>query len=156
VLDNVSEGFLNIRTGPGVNMRVVAEIPAGASDVDVGRCLPSEDARSSSWCEVQWRGYTGWASSCCMVEIGDSRRLFRVLADVSGGVLNIRQGPGPRFGIVTEIPANAADVLVGRCRRPEGGGSTPWCEVTWRAYNGWASACCMVDTATGTFARAEK
>jgi len=89
-----------------------------------------------------------------MAEAGDSVRTFRVLADVSGGSLNIRQGPGPRFGVVAEIPANAADVLVGRCRLPESGGSTPWCEVKWRAYSGWASGCCMVDATTGAYARA--
>ena len=153
--DNVSDGFLNIRTGPNTKMSVVAEIPAGASDVSVGRCVPSEDGKGPAWCEVRWREHAGWASSCCMVEIGDARRTFRVLADVSEGVLNIRQGPGPNFGIVAGIPANATDVSVGRCRRMEGGGSTPWCEVRWRAYSGWASACCMVDVVTGVYARAE-
>jgi uncharacterized caspase-like protein/uncharacterized protein YraI len=155
VLENVSDGILNIRTGPGTTGRVVAEMPAGASDVSVGRCVPPEDGKGVPWCEVQWRGYAGWASSCCMVEVGDPARTFRVLADVSGGILNMRQGPGPNFDVVAAIPANAADVSVGRCRRPEGGGSTPWCEVKWRAYTGWASACCMVDAVTGAYARAE-
>jgi SH3-like domain-containing protein len=155
VLDNVSDGFLNIRTAAVTTARVVAAIPAGASDVSVGRCVPPEDGKGVPWCEVQWRGYAGWASSCCMVEAGEATRTFRVLADVSGGILNMRQGPGPNFDVVAAIPANAADVSVGRCRRPEGGGSTPWCEVKWRAYTGWASACCMVDVATGAYARAE-
>jgi uncharacterized caspase-like protein/uncharacterized protein YraI len=155
VLENVSDGILNIRASPGTGARVVAEIPAGASDVTVGRCVPPEDGKGVPWCEVQWRGYAGWASACCMVEIGDPTRAFRVLADVSGGILNMRQGPGPNFDVVAEIPANAADVSVGRCRRPEGGGSTPWCEVKWRAFTGWASACCMVDVVTGAYARAE-
>ena len=47
---NVSDGKLNIRSGPGVGYALVAAIPAGASDVTVGLCRPSEDRGSKPWC----------------------------------------------------------------------------------------------------------
>lgn len=45
---------LHLRTGPGTGYRSILVIPAGAL-VDVYRCY--------SWCEVNYRGYIGWASA---------------------------------------------------------------------------------------------
>ncbi len=155
VLDDVSQGILNMRSGPGTHAPVVVAIPAGASDLTIGRCRPAEDRGPRPWCEARWRGYSGWVSSCCIVEVtAAAQRAFRVLADVSQGILNIRNGPGSRHDLVASIPAGAADVVVGRCRMPDDGGRTAWCEVEWRGKTGWASACCMVDAKTGAHARA--
>jgi uncharacterized protein YraI len=46
---------LNMRSGPGTEYGVVATIPAGAT-VDVGGC-------TGSWCEVNYRGASGFASA---------------------------------------------------------------------------------------------
>jgi len=155
VLDTVSQGVLNMRTGAGTKTSVVVAIPAGASDLSVGGCRPADDGSGPPWCEVQWRGYAGWVSSCCIVEVAaGARRTFRVLADVSQGILNIRAGPGTRHNLVASIPAGASDVTVGSCTMPDDGGRTAWCEVEWRGKTGWASACCMVDVKTGAYARA--
>lgn len=149
IADDVSQGILNMRTGAGTSHRIVAAIPAGAS-VQVGRCRPPEDGDGPDWCEVQWRGFSGWASSCCMVPAGPGGpRTFRVTESVSQGVLNMRRGPGSRHRLVVAMPAGAAGVTVGRCRRPDDGGRKPWCEVEWRGYRGWASSCCLVDARTG-------
>jgi uncharacterized protein YraI len=150
VLDDVSRGILNMRRGAGTNHPIVAAIPAGAADVRVGRCRPPEDGDGPDWCEVQWRGFSGWASSCCMVPVGsDMPRTFRVMESVSEGILNVRRGPGSRHGLVVAMPAGASGVTVGRCRWPDDGGNKPWCEVEWRGYRGWASSCCLVDARTG-------
>ncbi len=150
IRDDVSQGILNMRTGAGTNHPVVAAIPAGVADVRVGRCRPPEDGDGPDWCEVQWRGFSGWASSCCMVPVGsDMPRTFRVMESVSEGVLNMRKGPGSRHRLVVAMPAGASGVTVGRCRRPDDGGNKPWCEVEWRGYRGWASSCCLVDARTG-------
>jgi uncharacterized protein YraI len=161
VLDNVSQGVLNMRTAPGTASPLVVAIPAGASDLTIGRCVTVADGSTSPWCEVQWRGHTGWISSCCIAEVAPgapgaagARRTFRVLADVSSGVLNMREGPGTRYRLVASIPAGAADLAIGRCRMPDDGGRTAWCEVEWRGKTGWASACCMVDVKSGAYARA--
>jgi uncharacterized protein YraI len=154
VVDNVSEGILNMRTAPGVNNPVVVAIPAGTSGLAVGSCRRADDGSISPWCEVQWRGYSGWVSGRFIVETqARARRTFRVLPDVSQGILNMRSGPGVKYTLVTPIPAGAADLTVGACRMPDDGGRTPWCEVQWRGRTGWASACCMVDVETGAYAR---
>jgi uncharacterized protein YraI len=154
VIDDVSEGILNMRAGASTQSPVVVAIPAGAPDLSVGRCRPADDGRGRPWCDVLWRGYAGWVSSCCIVEItARAKRTFRVLADVSQGILNVRDGPGVRHNLVVSIPAGSSDVTVGRCRMPDDGGRTAWCEVEWRNKAGWASACCMVDVRTGAPAR---
>jgi len=48
---------LNMRYGPSTDYYVIDVIPAGRT-VDIVRCLPARD-----WCEVRYRGDTGWSSS---------------------------------------------------------------------------------------------
>lgn len=68
VLPNVSQGIHNMRSGPGTHYPLVTSMPAGATGILVGRCRPPEDGRSRhAWCEVKWQNFSGWASSCCMV-----------------------------------------------------------------------------------------
>ena len=68
VQSNVSQGVHNMRKGPGTNFPLVISIPAGATGLVIGRCAPPRDRRSSSdWCEVSWRGHSGWTSACCIV-----------------------------------------------------------------------------------------
>jgi uncharacterized protein YraI len=45
---------LNLRAGPGSHYRTLTVMPAGAR-VDVIRC--------TSWCELYYAGYRGWASA---------------------------------------------------------------------------------------------
>lgn len=69
VLPNVSQGIHNMRSGPGTNYPLVTSIPAGATGLTVGRCRPADDGRSRHpWCEVKWRNFSGWTSSCCIVD----------------------------------------------------------------------------------------
>ncbi len=75
----------------------------------------------------------------------DDRPVYRIAADVSDGVLNMRSGPGQGHNLVTAIPAGSGGVKVGRCRNPDDGRSrNTWCEVEWRGRTGWASSCCFV------------
>ena len=75
---------------------------------------------------------------------------YRVLPNVSQGIHNMRAGPGVNFPLVTSIPAGATGLIVGRCQTARDGRSAhPWCEVSWREFSGWTSACCIVDTQTG-------
>jgi hypothetical protein len=68
VLGNVSQGIHNVRRGPGTNFPLVISIPAGATGLVVGQCRPPLDRRSAHpWCEVTWRGHSGWTSGCCIV-----------------------------------------------------------------------------------------
>ena len=53
----VLEGSLNVRTGPGVQFRLLGSIPAGEY-VYIGNCIPAPH----HWCAVTWNGIHGWAS----------------------------------------------------------------------------------------------
>jgi hypothetical protein len=53
---------LNLRSGPGTQFAVVGAIPQGAT-VDVGGC-------TGSWCQVNFRGETGYASRSYLAMAG--------------------------------------------------------------------------------------
>ena len=60
----VSEGILNMRSGPGQDHKLVVSIPANSRGVVVKTCRDSDDGRSRyKWCKARWRGHTGWLSS---------------------------------------------------------------------------------------------
>jgi hypothetical protein len=68
VLPNVSDGILNIRSGPGQGHSIVVAIPAGSGGVTIGSCQTADDGRSRySWCKAQWKNYSGWVSSSGIV-----------------------------------------------------------------------------------------
>ena len=71
-----------------------------------------------------------------------SKRPFRVV-NADDGYLNIRNGPGPKYELVTTMPLGEMG-LVGRCV-PLDGGYLPFCEVEWKGVTGWASSCCISD-----------
>jgi hypothetical protein len=64
VISEVSDGKLNLRDGPGIRHGIIAEIPAGALLRQIGACVHSDDGKTRDpWCEVDWNGTKGWASS---------------------------------------------------------------------------------------------
>lgn len=67
VLPNVSQGVQNLRKGPGVKYPIVVAIPAGSTGITISGCRKSEDA-TRPWCAANWRSYSGWISSCCIVD----------------------------------------------------------------------------------------
>jgi uncharacterized protein YraI len=147
----VSDGYLNIRTGPGTHHAIVAAIPAGASDVVVtGRCVnPTDGISSYQWCPVRWNGNIGWVSSGGLQATNPSNEFETIqycinarAGAVSDGYLNMRTGPGQYHGIVAAIPAGACEVMkAGRCVPPDDRISTyDWCFVRWNGSTGWVSA----------------
>ena len=79
---------------------------------------------------------------------------YRVLANVSGGVQNLRSGPAVKYSLVVSIPAGATGLTLGACRASEDG-TKPWCAAKWRNYSGFISSCCIVDEKTGAAPRVE-
>ena len=66
IKQNVSQGYMNVRAGPGLGHGVVGRIPAGASGVRVERrsCRRGDDGRTTKpWCRIEWSGVKGWVSS---------------------------------------------------------------------------------------------
>lgn len=60
---------LNLRRGPGTNYNVITAMPAGAR-VDIDGC-------SGNWCQVDWRGYSGYASASYLAGEGRTVRRAR-------------------------------------------------------------------------------
>jgi clan AA aspartic protease (TIGR02281 family) len=68
----VSEGHLNIRSGPGVNFPIIGAIPAATSLTwrDKPYCVARQDGmRGADWCLVNHGGVQGWASKAGLVPI---------------------------------------------------------------------------------------
>jgi hypothetical protein len=63
---NASVGFLYLRNGSGTTYQEIAKMPDGTTGL-VGRCVKPE-GDSKPFCEVDWQGFDGWASSCCLVD----------------------------------------------------------------------------------------
>lgn len=65
---------------------------------------------------------------------------YSVKPNVSGGVHNMRTGPGVGHPIVVSIPAMSSGVSLGRCRAADDGISRNlWCQASWRGNTGWVS-----------------
>lgn len=64
---NVSLGIHRMRTGPGTNHDIVAEVPAGSRVEFLGNCRWPTDGGQKKWCVIRWNGSTGWASSSGLV-----------------------------------------------------------------------------------------
>ncbi len=63
---------------------------------------------------------------------------FRVVADVSDGILNLRTGPSTSFPVVAKIPAGAVGIRqLEPCTVPAG--RPGWCKIEWSGFRGWAS-----------------
>jgi hypothetical protein len=62
---DISLGYLNLRSGPGQDQKVLVRIPAGSTGVVMrGRCIAPKDSTSAyPFCLVEWNGYEGWVSS---------------------------------------------------------------------------------------------
>jgi len=71
VSSTVSNGVLNLRTGPSVNNAIVIPMPAGAT-VQVSRCIPSSPGSTAPWCEATYNGHHGWASTAGMYPVNNS------------------------------------------------------------------------------------
>jgi hypothetical protein len=62
---DVSLGYMNLRSGPGQDQKILARIPAGSTGVTVtGACMaPKDSASVYPFCPVEWNGLQGWVSS---------------------------------------------------------------------------------------------
>ena len=118
VNDHVSDGFLNMRTGPGLGHDVVVAIPEGSGGLTIGECQSSDDngRTTQGWCRAEWSGHSGWVSRCCIAqETGptQSSNSRRVSMDDVERVHNFCAGLPEVFNIET----------VGL----DSGGLTRWC-----------------------------
>ena len=74
------------------------------------------------------------------------RMTYSVKADVSGGVLNLRDGPGVNTHILVALPAGASGIeITGQCVDLGKPYAAAWCPVKWQGHEGWLSACCITN-----------
>jgi hypothetical protein len=71
--DIAANDALNMRTGPGTIFPVVTVMPPGSRDVSVSLCV-TVVGYALKWCQVDWHGHQGWASSCCLFGEQTGRR----------------------------------------------------------------------------------
>ena len=66
----VSDGVMNMRSGPSQNAPLIAAVPVGERGLQqAGECRPSDDGLGQAeWCYVQWRGSVGWISSSGLMQ----------------------------------------------------------------------------------------
>lgn len=80
---------LNLRAGPGTNYQVIDAMPAGAQ-VRVRNC-------SGSWCRVNFRGESGWASASYLGG-GRNTTVYRTRTYVQPTYVEPDYAYGPDYG----------------------------------------------------------
>ena len=70
VTEDADDGYLNLRSGPGMTYDVIAQMPVGTTGL-MGTCVPLAGGYLP-FCEVEWNGKHGWASSCCIADVEQS------------------------------------------------------------------------------------
>jgi hypothetical protein len=154
---DVSDGFLQIRNGPGPTYQEIAKMPLGATGL-VGRCVPL-DGPWKPFCEVEWQGVSGWASSCCLAEFEETTQFsYRVTQN-----LFLRSGPDKSSWNMLTNYAPKDYIPEGKIftwkRRPDAGNCTAgrggeiWCQLTYTPdggirTDGWVSAHFLRSTTT--------
>ncbi len=146
VIDDVPGSVLNLRDGPGIHFRMLAAMPAGSEASTEGECRKEDPSDKLPWCQVTWRGVSGWASACCFapkasVTTNDGAwGIFEVPDNVPGGMLNLRASASYKSRLVTPIPAGSKYLRVQQCRMPSDHKGRPYCRIRWQSFDGWASS----------------
>ena len=154
---DVSDGFLQLRKGPGPRYEEVARIPEGAP-IMVGRCVPA-------WGRMETVLRSGMAGSkrlgitCCMAELEETTQFsYRVTQN-----LILRSGPDKSsWNMLTNYAPNdyipEGKIFTWK-RRPDAGNCTSgrggeiWCQLTYPhdggiKTDGWVSAHFLRSTTT--------
>lgn len=70
---------------------------------------------------------------------------YIIASNASGGILNMRAGPGQGHPLVISIPAGSSGVIVTNCQAADDRRSrNDWCHATWNDHSGWVSSRCLV------------
>ncbi len=95
VVNSPGDGYLNLRTGPGGQYNVIMRMPHSSS-------LEALEY-AGNWARVRHEtGTVGWAYRKYMVKPASAPVLYQVYSP-GDGYLNLRTGPGTRYGIITPM-----------------------------------------------------
>ncbi len=122
-----SGDVLHVRAQPSSEARIVGSIPPYGIGVErLGAC-------TRGWCQISYRGITGWASMKFLTREVSAGSSYRVRGIRNDDVLFIRAWPSAQSKKVGSIPPNGRGVSkLGPC---EGN----WCKISYRGITGWAS-----------------
>ncbi len=132
----VNTGFLNIRSGPGVDYTIIATVPGGAK-------LPVlAIAEDRLWYQVSSAAGDGWVNSYYTVGRGDFSVFSPVRTEtpagphlvVNTGNLNIRSGPSINHRIITTVPGGAKLPVIGIAS------DRLWYQVSSEGGDGWVNS----------------
>ena len=100
-----SDGFLNVRSGPGTQFAILREIYPGDQVTSI--------ERKGRWHRVKLPGGgTGWVSGNFLQEVVSWSGDIRVVLRTSDGFLNMRTGPGTGNAVIRRIyPGDQVQVL---------------------------------------------
>ncbi len=140
-----SNSTLAVRSGPGKQYDLVAELPYNASHVSVSSCT------GDNWCQVTYGCISGYASGANLergrwhdgVAFTGS---YSVTDHPMDQKLNVRSGAGTNYTVIAELPPNALGVDVTDCQT-EQGYKFRWCSLSWQGISGWAYGRYLVDEA---------
>lgn len=126
-----SDGYLNLRTGPGGGYAIIGEMYHGDA-VEVVQW-------GNGWHQVRHgSGWTGWASSKFLQP--DPDRTNMIVNSPGDGYLNLREGPGSSYGIIGRMDHWSPIWVLGQR-------SGAWllvehADTGWRgwAHSGWLTA----------------
>lgn len=105
VIHSPNDGFLNLRSGPGVEFRLLGRMIDGTSAEVTGR--------NGNWLRLRHEtGAVGWGHSDYLRPKQLERGMMHFVNSPKDGYLNLRRGPGENFGIKKKmLHASAVTVL---------------------------------------------
>lgn len=105
----VGDKPVNLRTGPGVNNSILAEVPSGEALTVIGQ--------SGVWLNVnRSNGQSGWVNGAFVVSSPPSSAAASSpgVVAVNTGKLNLRSGPGAAFPVVAELIQDEQLIVIAR------------------------------------------
>lgn len=134
-VDAPRDGYLNLRTGPSVQYKVLGKMPHGSQ-------VKLLDA-PGKWVKVRHvSGLIGWTHSGYLTDSNPAKARDRDTGYSRGqtywidaprdGHLNLRSGPGTRYKVIDKMPHGATARVVYK--------QNGWYKLTFDGRTGWASS----------------
>ncbi|MGJ8616943.1 MAG: SH3 domain-containing protein [Sulfitobacter sp.] len=96
IVKNISDGFLNVRSGPGTTYDILRRVYPGDQVESI--------EQKGRWVRIGLQGGgTGWISGNFLKRIDNFSGGIRTVVQTSDGYLNLRSGPGTSHGILRRI-----------------------------------------------------
>ncbi|MGJ8545899.1 MAG: SH3 domain-containing protein [Sulfitobacter sp.] len=96
IINSPADGYLNLRSGPGVEFRLLGRMINGTSAEVTGQ--------EGDWLRLRHEtGTTGWAHGDYLKKVQPVRGMLQFVNSPADGYLNMRRGPGQNFGVKKQL-----------------------------------------------------